>query len=205
MKKALLVLAAMTLGLAACSADMDAEPAASAEPAPAAPKLAIMNAAGLDEALVERIEAFAAENLGIKVLTVPAVDLPEADSIDAVAKALKDARPAEAYCLVAMVRMDETVDQDGGVDPGARVGILNTATLKPADGDAETYGRRLEKETMRCAGLLAGMSPCVNPRCALWHYADHAGLDRKGRNFCPPCLKKFGSLIHPEAADAPAE
>lgn len=52
------------------------------------------------------------------------------------------------------------------------------------------YYWRVEREAMKSVGLLLGKSPCFNPRCVMFNHVGLDGLDKKGRNLCPPCRFK---------------
>ena len=72
--------------------------------------------------------------------------------------------------------------------PDKRVAVVNVKSLKPSNGDAETMGRRVEREVMQGIGILMGIPACPNPQCAMFQYTTDEELDAKGRNYCPPCL-----------------
>ena len=195
MKK--LFLALMVFGLLAgpALAEEEKKDAEETQKVPqVARKVAMVNAAGLDEALFDRIVDYVEDNLRIGVRTLTPLQPYAFKTLDEDADYLTTFVPSPVYCLVGLVKMGEDEVRHGVVHPKEQVAVLNTTALQPEDADPEVYARRLEKESIRCVALLAGLPPCPSPRCALWHYTDNAGLDRKGRNLCPPCYKKYEAL-----------
>jgi hypothetical protein len=94
------------------------------------------------------------------------------------------AAPAHPSMLIMKQRRVACVD----------VGVLEAK----AEGDSnphETFCRRVEREAMRGLGLLLGLPVCPNGRCVLSEHVDLEGLDKKGRNFCPPCLFRAQGLL----------
>ena len=192
--------------MAFCSSVLtaSAEEASASETATEVPRMiAMQNAAGLDQALFDDIVAHVEKYVERDVKVVPAAEPPSAGTLDEAAEALTDALPSDAYCLIALVKMGPEAGKHGVVRPDLQVAALHTTALMPESGDADVYATRLKKESVRCVGLLAGLPPCVYPRCALYHYTDDAGLDRKGTSFCPPCLIKYRVLVGVESVDAP--
>lgn len=176
---------ALWLGLAAA--------AGAAGPA-ATNRIGIINLGGVDPAMMERIVGHLAANLHTTPKVLPAKGLSGAKELSAEAKALAPLVAGEVVCVIGVAAFPAGTSGHGSVVPDAKCAILNATALKPEPYDAEDYGRRLEKEAIRCAGLLLGMPPCINPRCALFHYTNNEQLDAKGRNFCPPCQVKFDKL-----------
>jgi hypothetical protein len=81
------------------------------------------------------------------------------------------------------------------VDPKKKLALINVDFLKTGIDDA-TVGNnkflwRVEREAMKSVGLLMGLMPCFNPHCVLSNHVGLDGLDKKGRNLCPPCRMKL--------------
>lgn len=71
------------------------------------------------------------------------------------------------------------------------VAVVNIGALQQenaGDKASVTLTRRINKESCRALGLLAGLTDCPNPTCCLFKQSSVAELDMKGGNFCPPCL-----------------
>jgi len=152
--------------------------------------IALVKVGALDDALVTRVENFVKSDLGIPVHVLAPQESAD-ESLDQIgARVAKLMGPQDVAC-VAIV-LPKTENKAHGVFlPENKVSVLNAGALKPANGDAEVFGRRLEKETMQSIGMLLGLQVCPNPECAMSSYSGDNGLDAKGRNYCPPCRDKF--------------
>jgi predicted Zn-dependent protease len=84
--------------------------------------------------------------------------------------------------------------------------ILDVEALKPSElktaDDMEKYERRVDRESMRAIGGLLGLASCPNPTCALYRHRSEEELDRKGRNFCPPCCIRAMEILRKEGVQA---
>jgi hypothetical protein len=157
-------------------------------------KVAMVNAAELDDELMTRVVNYVEKNMRIGVREIPPLKPAGTADLDEEADALKGYMPSRAYSMLALVKMNGDEKRHGLLHPFDQIAVLNTTALWPEDNNEETFAKRLEKESIRCIALLAGLPPCVSPRCALWHYTDDMGLDRKGSNLCPPCYLKYQAL-----------
>jgi predicted Zn-dependent protease len=76
-----------------------------------------------------------------------------------------------------------------------KVAVLNSSALvgggKPG---TELHEQRIRKECMRLVGRLAGLSPCIFPRCCMYDARRYQELDAKGGTPCPPCHDKAAEL-----------
>jgi hypothetical protein len=184
-----------------------AEGEAAEAPKPAAEKAVSLVAVGaVDDALVMRVTEFVRANLDVPVRLLSAQEAT-AESLDGEAQAAAKAMGPDDVCLIALVAPKTASDAHGVMLADQRVAVINVTALKPAGDDAETYGRRVEKEVMQGLGMLLAMPRCPNPQCAMSPYGSTEELDAKGRNFCPPCLDVFakcagekGLVIKPKAA-----
>ena len=161
------------------------------EAAPVQPQagksIALVAVGPVDAALMDRVAAFARENTALTIRVLPAMEVP-GDTLDAIAvEAVKAMGPDDAMLVVLA---DPTADiKPHGVSlPDRRVSVVNVKSLKPASGDAEVFGRRIEREVMQSIGMQLDMPACPNPQCAMWSYSTDEELDAKGRNYCPPCV-----------------
>ena len=171
-----------------------ADSSAQAHPASANQRIGLVNIGGFDEPLFGRI----ADHIAKQLLTTPKVlapqDLVGADTIEAESSNLSALVTGDVACVIGIAILPDSFSSHGAADPRLRTAIIHANGLKPAVYNEEQFGRRLEKEVVRCAGILMGMNPCPNPRCALHHYRNERGLDAKGRNFCPPCASTFRKI-----------
>ena len=183
--------------------------AAPAQPAATGKSIAVVAVGPVDSALMDRVVAFARENTGFKLRVMPAME-SAGDTLDAIAAEAGKAMGADDAALVVLANPAADISPHGAFFPEQRVAVVNVKSLKPAADDAETYGRRVEREVMQSIGMLLGAAPCPNPQCAMWQYTTDEELDSKGRNYCPPCMGVMqdaanakGVGMDPGAAPAP--
>ena len=179
----------LLVGLCVLAAAFDAR----AEGGASAPAILLVPIGDVDITDVNRVAAYVAKNWDVPVKIQLSKADPEPTMVQqvvAIAKTLK--RPD--ICVVALAAMPAEVKKNHIVRKELRAAVVNCASLRPKEWNKarspEQFGRRLEKETMRCIGLLIGMEECIWPRCALSSYQTEGQLDSKGRNFCPPCKEK---------------
>jgi len=175
-----LLVVALLMGLFSLTVDAEVEGKA----------IAIITSGPVDSEIVDRVIRFARQNTALPIRLLPAQDI-QADSLDAIGHALNGKKGADDVCLISIVWPEADIQPHGVLLPEEKVSVINAKSLKPEDGDAERYARRIEREVMQSMGLLLGLSACPNPQCALWFYSTDKELDMKGRNFCPPCLQKI--------------
>jgi hypothetical protein len=163
-----------------------ADEAAPAQP-PAGKSISLVAVGPVDSTLMDRVVAFARENTALNIRVLPAMDVT-GDTLDAVAVEAGKAMSADDAALVVLADPSADITPHGVILPEQRVAVVNVKSLKPANGDAETFDRRVEREVMQSIGMLMGAPPCPNPQCAMWQYSTDEELDNKGRNYCPPCM-----------------
>lgn len=163
-----------------------ADEAAPAQP-PAGKSIALVAVGPVDSALMNRVVMFVKENTALNIRVLPAMDV-KGDTLDAVAAEAGKAMGANDAALVVLADPVADIKPHGANFPEQRIAVVNVKSLKPASGDAETLGRRVEREVMQSIGMQLGMPACPNPQCAMWSYSTDEELDAKGRNYCPPCM-----------------
>jgi len=67
--------------------------------------------------------------------------------------------------------------------------VVSVGALRSAD--AETWSRRVEKESVGGLAFVLGMEPCLLPICVLCPTPMIEDLDLKGRGLCPPCMGRW--------------
>ena len=164
----------------------EAAPVADAPIAAGEKSIAIVKLGAVDDALVERIRAFVAGNLRVPVRVLPAQEVGGANLDETARQAAALLGPDDAF-VVALAGFGPEVTTHGVSLPDIRAAAVNVTALQPSDNDAETLGRRVERQVMQSIGMQVGMGPCPNPQCAMWVYTTEEELDAKGRNYCPPC------------------
>jgi hypothetical protein len=161
------------------------------ETAPAKPRagksIAFVMVGPVDLPLMDRAAKFAMENTALNIHFLPAMEAA-GDTLDAMGVAASRARGPEDAALVILAEPSLDIPAHRAFLPDNRVAVVNVKSLKPSNGDAETWGRRVEREVMQGIGTLMGIPACPNPQCAMFQYSTDDELDAKGRNYCPPCL-----------------
>jgi hypothetical protein len=181
-----MVAAAMAAGAAFCLA-AEEEPAA--VPAPARP-VALVKAGPVDDALVQRVQNWVHENLAVEVPVLPPVEW-SGDTLDQVGSIVAKSLGQGDIGAVVLAWPDHDIAAHGVTMLGERVFVVNVRAMKTEGADQEAFERRVERLTMRGIGVLSGMDPCPNIMCGLTQYGSMEGLDEIGRNYCPPCARKF--------------
>ena len=150
--------------------------------------ITIVNAAGVDAALVERVRSFAEEQLHVPVRTLEEPSLCGSDRFQTLEKtALSIKTDADvSFIVIAVVNGD---DKHLEVYPVDGVAIINTRPL--SSDDSEVFVRRLERLVMRAAAFVFEMPPTPDPFCVTRDYQALADLDRMGRNYSPPWMGRF--------------
>ena len=152
--------------------------------------IAVVSVGPVDEALVERVVAFARSNTALRVSPARKVECSET-SLDAIGKKALESLGEDEVVMVVLAWPDEAVEAHGWRLPESAVSVVNVRSLKTDGVTDEVFARRVEKQTMLSIGMLLGMEACPNPQCALWDYSTLEELDSKGRNHCPPCLDRL--------------
>jgi hypothetical protein len=140
----------------------------------------------VDPALLDRVARFANENTDLKIRLLPEMKTA-GDTLDALGVSASRAMKPEDAALVILTAPSADSPTHKAILLESRVAVVNVQSLKPSNGDAETWGRRVEREVMQSIGLLMGVPTCPNPQCVMFQHATDNELDAKGRNYCPPC------------------
>lgn len=74
-----------------------------------------------------------------------------------------------------------------------RIAIINIKSI--VCEDSKKFERRIEKEIVFLFGRLLKLDICPNFTCALYEVHSLEELDRKGRNYCPPCMSKYYKVL----------
>ena len=73
-------------------------------------------------------------------------------------------------------------------------GLRVTTPVKTLTAE-EQYARRLEKHLVWGVAKVFRLADCPNPFCVLKAHTTELQFDTKGRNLCPPCLKKMKNTL----------
>ena len=163
-----------------------AEEAALVKPQ-AGKSIAFVMVGPVDSALMDRVVTFARENTALNIRLLPAMEVAGHTLVAMAVEASRAMGPEDA-ALVILAEPSMDIPAHSVFLPDKRVAVVNVKSLKPSNGDAETMGRRVEREVMQGIGMLMGIPACPNPQCAMFQYTTDEELDAKGRNYCPPCL-----------------
>ena len=163
-----------------------AEEAALAKPQ-AGKSIAFVRVGPVDSVLMDRVVTFARENTALNIRLLPAMEAVDQALVAIAAEASRAMGPEDA-ALVILAEPSMDIPAHRAFLPDKRVIVVNVKSLKPSNGDAETLGRRVEREVMQGIGMLMGIPACPNPQCVMFQSKTDEELDAKGRNYCPPCL-----------------
>lgn len=144
----------------------------------------------VDAAVVERVTAWARDNLAVEVPLVD-TEAPETITLQSAAEALSGQVGDQDGGLVALVWTDVPEPVHGFMWPDNRVVIVNVRSLYTEGTDDETIMRRIDRQVIRGLGMLYGLDPSPNPLSAMYNYTSLEELDAIGRNLDPPWLLKL--------------
>ncbi|MDI6773897.1 MAG: hypothetical protein QME60_00660 [Verrucomicrobiota bacterium] len=152
----------------------------------------------VDKALLDRVVRHVGAVMWCPTRVLAGQKKP-ANLSEAAAKELAGLIGQDNICLLALANLPDKKDSRNAVFASHGVAMLNVASLKPSattgKDAAESYARRVEKESVRLVAMLLGVDPCPMPLCALRLTKDEEGLDAKGRNACPPCQGKIEKTL----------
>lgn len=176
----------------------NAEAVAVAEPEtdPAVPRsshlpVAVVAFGDVDDALVDRAQKWAEQNLAIPVPLLksePGAQLATFEEVTAMAASMLE---TNRIGLVVLWRPTSDISNHGAHYPDKRVAVANLNPMFTPDTDAEKIERRVERQVIRGVCLLMGLEPSPNPYSAMFNYANLEELDTISRNLDPPWLKRL--------------
>ena len=152
--------------------------------------ISVVAVAGFDEALAGQVVQVAASNLRMRTEQEDlSPRLPRSSS--RIADTVRDLNNDAAAVFLVLC--------DGGIPSSTitnacamasdNIVVLDVSSLRDVTGAAHSsFGRRVEKQSLKAIGQLAGLGPCPSPRCCLFAHKTALELDAKGGNYCPPCL-----------------
>lgn len=180
---------AAALGIIPAAPGCAAEEAA--PPEGAVKTVAVVAAGTLDAAVVNGVAEHLRSHLLVPCRVLPATAAAGAEDLEGEAKALAPLKTGDVEVLIGLVDAVDGVANHGAVFVEMGIGTINVTALSQGDPDDETFGRRMNTESLRAVALLTGSKPCPLPLCALWHYRTLEQMDRKGHNLCGPCRGTF--------------
>ncbi|MFA6173190.1 MAG: hypothetical protein WC701_05840 [Kiritimatiellales bacterium] len=170
----------LTLGLLLASAGCSK--------APQAKTVTIVNAAAVDAGLLERVRAFAENELHVPVRTVENPELAGKKDFQALEKSARRIKTDADVSLIVLAGFNGE-RRHLAVFSGSGIAIINAQPLYTAD--SETFARRIERQVMRAAAFSFGLPPTPDPFCVTRDYNSLEDLDSMGRNFSPPWQGRF--------------
>jgi predicted Zn-dependent protease len=151
----------------------------------------------VENAVLERVTKFVKGELNFEISVRSLSKGFAKQTLENQTKELKKLLKPTDVCVVALVKepgatLKQTVFTVTNIPPS--VGIVNLNAINAAgegqektDALKELILRVVEKETMRVVGTTIGLSPCLNPQCAMSPYDVRPLSGLTGRNYCPPC------------------
>ena len=158
--------------------------------------IAIVAVGNIDQAEMDRVLENVKTRLTPSVQVLPPRKLVGGVSMGEEAAALKELKGEGVLGVVGIVEMGGEVEAHGTYFPDLLVGVVNYVALGADQPSSEVLSSRLQKETLRAVGLIAGMQPCPLFLCAMYHNKTLSQLDKKGHGPCPPC---FDTIFKPLA------
>jgi len=164
----------------------------------------------VESAVLERVANFLKGELNFAISVRPVSKGFAKLSLEAQTKELKGLLKPSDVCVVALVKepgatLKQSIFVVTNVPPS--MGIVNLTAINAAaegqeknDALKELILRFDEKETMRAIGTMIGLTPCVNPQCAMSQYDLKPLSDKMGRNFCPPCQGALEKRFPPDTS-----
>lgn len=156
--------------------------------APQEKAITLVNAAAVDAPLLERVRAFAENELHVPVRIVENQKLVGKENFAAMEKAVRRIKTGADVSLIVLSGFNSE-PRHLSVYLKSGIAIINTQLLYTSD--AETFARRIERQVMRAAAFSFGLDPTPDPFCVTRDYTSLEDLDSMGRNFSPPWQKKF--------------
>jgi len=150
--------------------------------------ITLVNAAALDAELLERVRAFAEEQLHVPVRTLEKPKLGGAKSFQALEKSVVRIKTDADVSMIVLAGINGD-EKHLEVYPDDGVALINTQPLYTAE--TETFARRIERQVMRAAAFVFEMPPTPDPFCVTRDYRSLDDLDQMGRNYSPPWMGRF--------------
>jgi predicted Zn-dependent protease len=151
--------------------------------------ITIVNVATVDAPLLERIRAFAEQELHVPVRALEKPNLAGKESFQAMEKAARLVKTDADVTLIVLSGFNNEA-QHLTVYTNSGIAVVNIQPLYT--DDAEKFGRRVERQVMRAAAFSFGLEPTPDPFCVTRDYDSLEDLDTMGRNFSPPWQGRFG-------------
>ncbi len=150
--------------------------------------ITIINAAAVDAPLLERVRAFAEQELHVPVRALGKPDLAGKENFQALER---DAQRVKTDADVTLIVLSgfKNESQYLMVYSNSSIAVVNIPPLYT--DDAEKFGRRVERQVMRAAAFSFGLEPTPDPFCVTRDYDSLEDLDTMGRNFSPPWQGRF--------------
>ncbi|MCO5045380.1 MAG: hypothetical protein M9935_08915 [Kiritimatiellae bacterium] len=139
--------------------------------------------------ILERVKNWGELQLAIPVPVVESLDV-KGESFDEVAEAAAKRLAPEDLGVVVLLHSEKPLPNHGVYRPDLRVVVVNV-NLMEEGADAETFGRRMERQVIRGIGTLMGLELSPNPQSAMAMYSSMDELDQIGRNLDPPWLLRL--------------
>ena len=163
---------------------------------PNVPKLAKLPVAvvcfgDVDDALAQRAQKWAQDNLAIPVPLLPSVPAAQFATFEEVTAAATAMMETNRVGLVVLWHPTSSINNHGAHYPELHVAVANLNPMLTPDTDSEKIERRVERQVVRGICMLMGLEPSPNPYSAMFNYSNLEELDAIGRNLDPPWLKRL--------------
>jgi hypothetical protein len=162
--------------------------AAGCSKAPQQKAITLVNAAAVDAPVLERIRAFAENELHVPVRVVENLRLAGKKDFQSSEKVARRIKTDADVSLIVLAGINNE-PRHLAVYPSSGIALINVQPLYT--DDEEVFARRLERQVMRAAAFSFGLEPTPDPFCVTRDYTSLEDLDAMGRNFSPPWQGRF--------------
>lgn len=156
--------------------------------APERPTITLYNAEAMDSVALEKIRAFAQQELRVPVRVLNRPDLAGTPDFKTIRAAAGQIRTERDVLVIVIAAISGEMDHLS-VDPENLMAAVNVTPLYT--DDEERFTRRVERQVMRGAAFAIGLPPTPDPFCVTRDYRTVEDLDRMGRNYSPPWQGRF--------------
>lgn len=150
-------------------------------------------------ALAEQIRGLLERDLSCRVVVGSGADISPG-AFHGMVSNLYERVQSGGLAVIALVEMPLQDGFEEAIYRSRAVLLLNVSGLcrdmdMTTEEGARTCRTRVTKEVVAGFARLMGLPDCILPRCALRPHKDHAELDAKGGNLCPPCRSRLIRIL----------
>jgi hypothetical protein len=146
----------------------------------------ILNAAAVNQSILEEIRANAEKELRVPVVARNII-LETGLDLKSIGIAAKKNKQNLDSCLIVLVLSESPLHSS--ILSNEQVTVINVSALHSTDSNK--FIRRLQRWSIRGTAFLFGVGSDIDPFCVMHDYQTLEQLDKIGMNFSPPWGDKF--------------